>query len=218
MAQWVMKVNKSFSSLQAESGSVIATAAAPLCTGACPLSCPFQLWLLLYSLTQTQAAGRLDWGTCFPRGWCSFWLRMEVFRYKALIPVLGACAWGPLQFGRILGSSFFLSELCKKTPGLKPRWNRSELGCLEPGCMATGAITVTENRFANLSNPRPPLFTHPPQCRQAQGSRTELWNSPCFARPEAEAASPAGTRAWWTRLEAGGNSTWVNFGTASGKE
>lgn len=94
MVQWVMKVSKSFSSVQAESRSVIATAAAPLCTGACPLSYPFQLWLLLCSLTQTQAAARLDCGTCFPRGWCSFWLRMEVFIYKALIPVLGGGCLG----------------------------------------------------------------------------------------------------------------------------
>lgn len=114
----------------------------------------------------------------------------------------------PLYFGRVLGSPFLLSELYReRPPGLKPWWNRNELSCLEPGCMATGTITVAENRFANLSNPRPPLLTHPPQCRQEQGSRTELWNSPCFARPEAEAASLAGTRVWWTRLEAGGNST-----------
>lgn len=84
--------------------------------------------------------------------------------------------------------------------------------------MATGTIPVAENRFANLPKPRPPP-PYPPPTVQAQGSRTELWNSPCFARPEAGAASLAGTGAWWTWLEAGGNSTWVywvNFRTASG--
>lgn len=91
MVHWVMKVSKSFSSLQAESRSVIATAAVPLRTehahGPAHSSC---------GSTQTQAAGRLAWGTCFSRGWCCFWLRMEVFIYKALIPVLGGVCLGSL--------------------------------------------------------------------------------------------------------------------------